>query len=217
MSNRATRKTEGPHTCTRCGENIPLLAVQDYQYGLAWHDQCWHEDQLDWEWLRESNAIEGVFDEESFKQALIAWHYLRLQPKLGPGVILKTHKILMLKQPLMPNEKGYWRREQVWVGGREGAPWRSVPDLVAQWCDRVVSCIGFSKAKQIGEVESRKQAVLEQRIKADHVEYERIHPFIDGNGRTGRMFMNWQRLQCGLPVIVIKDAEKRAYYQWFSE
>ena len=53
--------------------------------------------------------------------------------------------------------------------------------------------------------------------KASHIAYERIHPFIDGNGRTGRMFMNWQRLKAGLPILVIKEKEKQEYYKWFNE
>ncbi len=51
-----------------------------------------------------------------------------------------------------------------------------------------------------------------------HVEYERIHPFVDGNGRTGRMFMNWWRMKNGLPVLVIHEGEEQMdYYQWFKD
>ncbi len=50
-----------------------------------------------------------------------------------------------------------------------------------------------------------------------HVMYERIHPFLDGNGRTGRIFMNWTRVKrCKLPVLVIKEEERQEYYKWFA-
>jgi len=48
-----------------------------------------------------------------------------------------------------------------------------------------------------------------------HVHYEAIHPFIDGNGRTGRMFMNYWRVKVGLPILVIKELERHEYYEWF--
>ena len=33
-----------------------------------------------------------------------------------------------------------------------------------------------------------------------HYRLVSIHPFIDGNGRTGRLFLNWQRMMAGLPI-----------------
>lgn len=54
-------------------------------------------------------------------------------------------------------------------------------------------------------------------MKNHHVEYEIIHPFVDGNGRTGRMFMNWERLKGGLPILVIHEGEEQQeYYKWFN-
>jgi Fic family protein len=53
--------------------------------------------------------------------------------------------------------------------------------------------------------------------KDHHIRYEHIHPFVDGNGRTGRMFMNWERLKAGLPLLVIKESKKYDYYDWFKD
>ena len=51
-----------------------------------------------------------------------------------------------------------------------------------------------------------------------HVKYEKIHPFADGNGRTGRMFMNWTRLKRNNePLLIIHEGEEqREYYGWFK-
>ncbi len=152
------------------------------------------------EFLEESNHIENVWDFRSLDQAIEAWKYLRRQKKLNTHVVCKTHKILMLHQLLAPNEKGYFRTKPVFIGGREcpvldDKGWNLIT-RVSHWCNLV----------NIGGIDSKHL----------HVMYEKIHPFVDGNGRTGRMFLNWQRLQKGLPILVIKDSEKYKYYEWFK-
>lgn len=171
--------------CQFCKELDPLKAV-DY-------------------FLSESNAIEGVHDEDSLQQAKYAWDYLIEQPQLNGGVILKTHKILMLHQPLRPNERGYWRTIPIYIGGREGIDWHKITDEMAKWNERANLQITYPGSR------------IESDIKAHHVEYERIHPFVDGNGRTGRMFLNYQRLKAGLPLLVIHEENKRDYYAWFKK
>lgn len=48
-----------------------------------------------------------------------------------------------------------------------------------------------------------------------HDEFEEIHPFIDGNGRTGRLMMNNLRLLNGLPWLTIYYEERFEYYARF--
>ncbi len=50
-----------------------------------------------------------------------------------------------------------------------------------------------------------------------HLEFERIHPFCDGNGRIGRVLMNYQLFRLGFPAIIIRDKEKGIYYQSFRD
>lgn len=50
-----------------------------------------------------------------------------------------------------------------------------------------------------------------ERIAATHSAYERIHPFIDGNGRTGRLLMNHVLVTLGYPPAVIQKRERDAY------
>lgn len=50
-----------------------------------------------------------------------------------------------------------------------------------------------------------------------HLRFEGIHPFIDGNGRTGRLLMNLQFIRSGLPPINVKYSDRRRYYDAFDD
>ena len=56
-----------------------------------------------------------------------------------------------------------------------------------------------------------------ERVSIFHLRFESIHPFIDGNGRTGRLLMNLQLIKAGLPAVNIKFADRRKYYDAFDD
>ena len=55
-----------------------------------------------------------------------------------------------------------------------------------------------------------------ERIARFHLEFEGIHPFIDGNGRTGRLIMNLDLIRNGFPPINVKFADRKRYYDAFD-
>ena len=146
--------------------------------------------------LQESNAIEGVYDADSLFQAFVAWEYLMKEKKLSIGAILKVHKILMLHQEsLYEKDKGYFRNCDVRVGSRACSSHLKVHELMEKWI--------------------KSYAPITVDAKKAHIAFEKIHPFVDGNGRTGRLLLLWQYVKLELPIKIIYEKDRQEYYKWF--
>ncbi len=55
-----------------------------------------------------------------------------------------------------------------------------------------------------------------QKLAENHIRYERIHPFEDGNGRTGRLILNFELLRNNMPPIVIPKDDRTKYFEMLA-
>ena len=147
------------------------------------------------EHITHSNHIEGVTDPQEVEQSLTAWEHLCSYNELDLELVLSVHECIMMC--LWPSEAGRLRIVDVWVGEYVAPPWNSVHSLLNAWVLMVNEKL-FSSPKKA------------------HVEFEKIHPFRDGNGRTGRMLMWWDELRRGLDPTLIRYEDRFRYYSWFE-
>lgn len=90
-------------------------------------------------------------------------------------------------------------------GGMTPPAWPLVPAKVQDWIDLVSARSGGL----IGP--SHDGAPLPETIAEIHSAFEGVHPFIDGNGRTGRLVLNLLLVRIGLPPVVILKQQRPAY------
>lgn len=104
-------------------------------------------------------------------------------------------------------QPGSFRRHDIrpFSGGMIPPPWLDVSPQLTTWVDN---------ANEIGaEIGGGKLASADIPLAlADlHSSFERIHPFIDGNGRTGRLVLNLILVRLGFPPSIIFKANRNRY------
>jgi Fic family protein len=100
---------------------------------------------------------------------------------LDIDTILALHRVLMQDDPHII--AGQWRKVQVWIGPGSAGP--RIADYVAPDSDRIPALMDDLTAFM-----SRNDLPVLALAAASHAQFETIHPFPDGNGRTGRALIH---------------------------
>lgn len=89
-------------------------------------------------------------------------------------------------------------------------PPREVPVKMKEYVQKVGS--DLQENKQLTARENVQWAKLFHCLAEHHIEFERIHPFTDGNGRTGRLLLTYEMILLGLLPVDIRYEERSRYY-----
>ena len=199
-----------------------LKAELDALRPLSPHTAKSLHEQLVVEWTYNSNAIEGNtltlketkvvlegitiggkpmrehFEAINHKQAIeyveavVAGH----EP-FSKRLIKGIHQLVL--KNIDDANAGAYRRENVVISGAEHTPpsHLHVPD----------------RMKALMEWYAEFEGHPVERAARLHVDFVKIHPFVDGNGRTARLLMNFDLMKAGYQPVVIRAADRLAYYE----
>ena len=120
---------------------------------------------------------------------------------LNESAIKAIHSLVLMNQP---EDKGVYRRIPVRIMGAFTEPVQ--PYLIEP-----------KMTDLLAKNEERKAEMSTiERIALFHLEFEGIHPFVDGNGRTGRLIMNLELIRHSYPAINVQLADRKRYYNAFD-
>lgn len=177
------------------------------------------------EYTYNSNAIEGntltlretdmvlrglTIDKKSLKEHLEvighkeAFEYVRQlvseNVPISEKVIKDIHYLVLADKK---EDRGIYRKVPVHIMGAAHEPVQ--PYLIIPKMEEL-----------LGKYKSSNEDIVTE-LARFHLEFEGIHPFIDGNGRTGRLLTNLELMKAGYPPINIKFTDRLKYYEAFDE
>ena len=113
--------------------------------------------------------------------------------------VRQLHSLVLADKP---RDKGVYRRIPVVITGAVHTP--PHPSLIAPMMEAWVRDLQTTRLLPLVSAAEF------------HIRFEAIHPFIDGNGRTGRLLANFILMRSGYLPISIKYENRRAYYDAFT-
>lgn len=177
------------------------------------------------EYTYNSNAIEGntltlretdmvlrglTIDKKSLKEHLEvighkeAFDYVKQlvseNAEISEKLIKDIHYLVLADKK---DDRGVYRRIPVRIMGAAHEPVQ--PYLI------------IPKMEELLEQYKNSKEDIVTKLARFHIEFEDIHPFIDGNGRTGRLLINLELMKAGYPPIDIKFSDRLKYYEAFDE
>ena len=125
------------------------------------------------------------------------WELVAAHADLAPADVRALHQLLI--QKTLPRAAGVWRRGPVRLAGTDHVPppASDVAPLMTVWVRRCnVASTGYPLLVNAARL---------------HHDFKALHPFEDGNGRTGRLLTAFYLLRRGIPPCVILPEERPAY------
>ncbi len=181
------------------------------------------KEKLNLEWTYHSNAIEGNtltlketkvvlegitiggksvkehLEAINHQEAILYLHTLVTKKEsISERQIKNIHSLILKK--IDSDNAGFYRKENVFISGAKHTPPEHiiVPDEMTNLVHNY-----HNTWQNLHPVE--RSALL-------HIEFVKIHPFVDGNGRTARLIHNLELMKQNFPPIIIKKEQRLSYY-----
>jgi len=147
-------------------------------------------------------SLREVFEAKNLARVITYKRDISQNHEFSKELILLLHQMLI--GGIDDNIAGRFRKKSEFV--RVGTHIAPAPEHVERMMESTLL-----------EYSSDVNSYFLDKIAKFHLDFETIHPFVDGNGRIGRVFTNFQLISLGFPRIIIRDKEKDIYYQAFRD
>ena len=157
-------------------------------YAILYNDNSFKiqgkEPREIYEAINHKKALELVFDN------------INSENVLNEQFIKKINKVI--NQDIKETE-GY-RKVQVFIQGSDHIPPKpeKIPNLMMYFVDNY----------------NHDEQDIFYKIARYHIEFEKIHPFEDGNGRTGRLLINYELLRNNISPVIIEKEDRVKYFEF---
>ncbi len=141
--------------------------------------------------------LEAVGHKEAFDYVT---ELVKSKTPISESVIKQIHYLVLSDKK---DDRGVYRKIPVTIMGAKHTPLQ--PYLIEP------------KIHELLEDYKNSTEHIATKLARFHIEFEAIHPFIDGNGRTGRLLVNLELMKEGFPPIDIKFTDRIKYYNAFDE
>ncbi len=197
-------------------------ALIDAARPLPTHTVASLREKLMLEWTYHSNAIEGNtltlretkvvlegitvggkslrehFEATNHRDAILYVEDIVSKAEaLSEWQIRNIHRLVL--KGIDGDEAGQYRRENVVIAGASTTP----PDFLHLPAEMAALMGWYETAETLHPVERAAEL---------HTRFVKIHPFVDGNGRTGRLLLNFELMKTGYPPAIIRKEDRLAYY-----
>ena len=140
-----------------------------------------------------NKSIRDIRETESHATAFL--QMLKTDENLSKQLLLKWHENIF--RETKPDIAGHFRNYSVRVGPYLAPDWKKIEKLIE-------NLVSFTNESELNPVEVAAKA---------HFMFEKIHPFGDGNGRIGRLLLNFILWKNHYPMLIIEYKKRKSYYK----